>query len=61
MKRSKSSTRRRLGAALSVSVTLGTLLATGAGAPAAGLAHGSYPPDCPWMDTRNPPTWLFPP
>ena len=54
MKRSNPSIRRRLGATLSVCATLGTLLATGAGAPAAGLARtGSYPAGCPWMDTHK--------
>ncbi|WP_433370373.1 beta-glucosidase family protein [Actinoplanes sp. CA-142083] len=54
MKRSNTLTRRRVGVALSVIATLGTLLATGAGAPAAGLAHsGKYPAGCPWMDTRK--------
>ncbi|MFI5889291.1 beta-glucosidase [Actinoplanes sp. NPDC051513] len=54
MKRSNTFSRRRVGAALSVTATLGTLLATGAGAPAAGLAHsGKYPAGCPWMDTHK--------
>jgi beta-glucosidase len=53
VKRYKILSRRRLGAALSVTATLGTLLATGGGAPAA-LSHaGKYPAECPWMDTRK--------
>ncbi len=46
--------RKRLSAALAASVAVGTLLATGPGVPAAGLARtGAYPAGCPWMDTRK--------